>query len=56
MVFRNKEKMKKKLKLGLGSALIFTILGTGTFVQVSVVNADTEQVSMKEGTVLHAWC
>lgn len=48
--------IKKKFKLGLGSALIFTILGTGTFVQVSVVNADTEQVSMKEGTVFHAWC
>lgn len=35
--------------------LILTAIGAGGLVQVKVVNAD-EQVSMKDGTILHAWC
>lgn len=47
--------MKKKMKKSLGSLLVLTEVSTGIFVQANAVKAD-EQVSMKEGTVLHAWC
>lgn len=43
------------MKKSLGSLLILTAIGAGGLVQVKVVNAD-EQVSMKDGTILHAWC
>lgn len=55
MSLRNKVNMKKKMKKGLGSFLVLTEVSTGIFVQANAVKAD-EQVSMKEGTVLYAWC
>lgn len=55
MTFQNKVNLKKKMKKSLGSLLILTAIGAGGLVQVKVVNAD-EQVSMKDGTILHAWC
>lgn len=55
MSLRNKVNMKKKIKRGLGSLLVLTEVSTGIFVQANAVKAD-EQVSMKEGTVLYAWC
>lgn len=55
MSLRNKVNTKKKMKRGLGSLLVLTEVSTGIFVQANAVKAD-EQVSMKEGTVLYAWC
>ena len=55
MSLRNKVNMKKKMKKGLGSLLVLTAVSAGIFAQANAVKAD-EQVSMKEGTVLHAWC
>ena len=55
MTFQNKVNLKKKMKKGLGSLLVLTAVSAGIFAQANAVKAD-EQVSMKEGTVLHAWC
>ncbi|SFB90874.1 starch-binding protein [Streptococcus equinus] len=55
MSLRNKVNLKKKMKKGLGSLLVLTAVSAGAFAQANAVKAD-EQVSMKEGTVLHAWC
>lgn len=58
-----KEGKKKSFKkLLLKSAVVISLFGTGIFVQDSTVfsesNAVTSQsqVSMKDGTILHAWC
>ena len=51
----NKVNLKKKMKKGLGSLLVLTAVSAGAFAQANAVKAD-EQVSMKEGTILHAWC
>lgn len=55
MSLRNKVNLKKKMKKGLGSLLVLTAVSACAFAQANAVKAD-EQVSMKEGTVLHAWC
>ncbi|MGE9834789.1 starch-binding protein [Streptococcus orisratti] len=57
-----KGKKKSFKKLLLKSAVVISLFGTGIFVQDSTVfsesNAVTSQsqVSMKDGTILHAWC
>lgn len=57
-----KGKKKSFKKLLLKSAVVISLFGTGIFVQDSKVfsesNAVTSQsqVSMKDGTILHAWC
>lgn len=57
-----KGKKKSFKKLILKSAVVISLFGTGIFVQDSTVfsesNAVTSQsqVSMKDGTILHAWC
>ena len=43
------------MKKGLGSLLVLTAVSAGAFAQANAVKAD-EQVSMKDGTILHAWC
>jgi alpha-amylase len=55
MSLRNKVNLKKKMKKGLGSLLVLTAVSAGAFAQANAVKAD-EQVSMKDGTILHAWC